>query len=83
MTNRIQRSLFTFTSLKQVRSSPDVIFANHRASFDPMVNETIDPDALGVSMVSYGKMPFNYLSRPIYPVDLDMDWDREVVPHHS
>lgn len=47
----------------------------HRASFDPIVDATIDLDTPGVSMVSYTKLPFKHLPRPIYPLDLDMTWE--------
>ena len=47
----------------------------HRASFDPVVDYTIDLDTPGVSMVSYTKLPFKYLPRPIFPLDLDMEWE--------
>ena len=46
----------------------------HRASFDPVVDKTIDLDTPGVSMVSYSKLPFQHLPRPIYPLDLGMSW---------
>jgi microcystin degradation protein MlrC len=46
----------------------------HRASFDPIVADTIDLDTPGVATVNYASLPFKYLPRPIYPLDLDMDW---------
>jgi microcystin degradation protein MlrC len=47
----------------------------HRASFDPIVDATIDLKTPGVSTVDYGSLPYKLLPRPIYPVDLDMKWE--------
>lgn len=46
----------------------------HRASFDPVVDKTIDLNTPGVSTVDYTKLPYQHLPRPIYPLDLDMVW---------
>jgi microcystin degradation protein MlrC len=47
----------------------------HRASFDPIVAATFDLRTPGVSTVDYGSLPYKLLPRPIYPVDLDMEWE--------
>lgn len=46
----------------------------HRASFDPIVAATINLDTPGVSTVHYDDLPFRMLPRPMFPLDLDMDW---------
>jgi microcystin degradation protein MlrC len=46
----------------------------HRASFDPIVDATIDLNTPGLSTVDYGILPYKLLPRPIYPIDLDMAW---------
>ncbi len=46
----------------------------HRASFDPIVAATYNLDSPGVSTVNYQSLPFKHLPRPIYPLDLDMQW---------
>jgi len=47
----------------------------HRASFDPVVARTIELNTPGVSTVDYKGLPYQYLSRPIWPIDLDMEWE--------
>ncbi|MBM3240152.1 M81 family metallopeptidase [Candidatus Poribacteria bacterium] len=44
----------------------------HRASFDPIVASTIELNTPGVSTVNYASLPYKYLRRPIWPIDLDM-----------
>lgn len=46
----------------------------HRASFDPIVDRTIELDTPGVSTANYARLPFQYIPRPIYPLDRDMHW---------
>ncbi|MBI5877310.1 MAG: MlrC C-terminal domain-containing protein [Chloroflexi bacterium] len=46
----------------------------HRASFDPIVAKTYNLDTPGTSTVNYLSLPFTNLPRPIYPVDLNMQW---------
>ncbi len=46
----------------------------HRASFDPIVDATIELDTPGLSTVNYARLPFQHLPRPIYPLDLEMKW---------
>jgi microcystin degradation protein MlrC len=46
----------------------------HRASFDPIVDATIDLNTPGTSTVDYASLPFEMLPRPIYPIDEDMTW---------
>jgi microcystin degradation protein MlrC len=46
----------------------------HRASFDPIVDETIELDTPGVSTVNYTRLPFQHIPRPLYPLDMDMEW---------
>ena len=47
----------------------------HRASFDPIVAETIELDTPGASTVDYASLPYRYLKRPIWPIDREMTWD--------
>jgi microcystin degradation protein MlrC len=47
----------------------------HRASFDPIVAETIELDTPGASTVDYASLPYRYLERPIWPIDRDMNWE--------
>ena len=46
----------------------------HRASFDPVVSSTIELNTPGVSTINYASLPYQYLYRPIWPIDPDMDW---------
>ncbi len=46
----------------------------HRASFDPIVDATIDLRSPGISTVDYESLPFKLIPRPIYPIDMDMEW---------
>ncbi len=47
----------------------------HRASFDPVVASTIELDTPGVSTVNYASLPYQNIRRPIWPIDLDMNWE--------
>ncbi len=47
----------------------------HRASFDPVVDLTIELDTPGVSTADYRRLPFEHIPRPIYPLDLEMAWE--------
>ena len=47
----------------------------HRASFDPVVDYTIELDTPGVSTANYSRLPFKNIPRPIYPLDLEMQWE--------
>ncbi|MGQ9600650.1 MAG: M81 family metallopeptidase [Anaerolineae bacterium] len=47
----------------------------HRASFDPIVSATINLATPGVSTVDYATLPYQQLLRPIYPLDLEMEWN--------
>jgi len=47
----------------------------HRASFDPVVASTIELNTPGVSTVDYASLPYKYLHRPIWPIDLDINWE--------
>jgi len=49
----------------------------HRASFDPVVDLTIELDTPGVSTANYNRLPFKHIPRPIYPLDRDMQWEPE------
>ena len=46
----------------------------HRASFDPVAASTIELNTPGVSTVNYASLPYQYLHRPIWPIDIDMRW---------
>ncbi|MEX1018184.1 MAG: MlrC C-terminal domain-containing protein, partial [Litorilinea sp.] len=47
----------------------------HRASFDPIVDRTIELDTPGVSTADYTRLPFQHIPRPIYPLDMDMEFE--------
>jgi len=47
----------------------------HRASFQPIAKRIIDLDTPGASMVDYARLPYRYLRRPMYPLDLEMQWE--------
>jgi microcystin degradation protein MlrC len=47
----------------------------HRASFDPVVASTIELNSPGVSTVDYASLPYQYLTRPLWPIDPDMEWE--------
>ena len=47
----------------------------HRASFDPVVASTIELSSPGVSTVDYASLPYRHLTRPIWPIDPDMEWE--------
>lgn len=49
----------------------------HRASFDPVVNATVELSSPGVSTVDYASLPYKHLQRPIWPVDTDFSWSAE------
>ena len=49
----------------------------HRASFTPVVAEIIDLDTPGACMVDYASLPYKLMPRPIWPVDLEMEWSPE------
>ena len=49
----------------------------HRASFDPVVDLTIELDTPGVSTANYTRLPFKNIPRPLYPLDPDMQWEAE------
>ena len=46
----------------------------HRASFDQVVASTIELASPGVSTIDYGSLHYEYLQRPIWPIDPDMTW---------
>jgi microcystin degradation protein MlrC len=46
----------------------------HRASFDPIVAVTYNLASPGVSTVDYASLPFQHMPRPVYPLDLNMEW---------
>jgi microcystin degradation protein MlrC len=46
----------------------------HRASFDPIVAATYNLASPGVSTVDYASLPFRNMPRPMYPLDLEMEW---------
>lgn len=49
----------------------------HRASFDPVVDLTIELDTPGVATANYARLPFKHIPRPIFPLDSDMTWEPE------
>ena len=46
----------------------------HRASFDAVSASTVELLSPGVSTVDYGSLPYKHLTRPIWPIDPDMEW---------
>lgn len=46
----------------------------HRASFAPVAAEIIDLDTPGACTVDYASLPYKLLPRPLFPLDLDMEW---------
>lgn len=46
----------------------------HRASFDAVAGSTIELASPGVSTVDYRSLPYRHLTRPIWPIDPDMEW---------
>jgi len=46
----------------------------HRASFDTIVSATYNLATPGISTIDYSILPYRFLPRPIYPLDLDMEW---------
>ena len=46
----------------------------HRASFDAVAASTVELLSPGVSTVDYASLPYKHLSRPIWPIDPDMEW---------
>lgn len=46
----------------------------HRASFDPIVKETIEVDSPGISTPSFHRLPYRNIKRPVWPMDRDMSW---------
>jgi len=46
----------------------------HRASFDAVAASTVELLSPGVSTVDYKSLPYKHLSRPIWPIDPDMEW---------
>jgi len=46
----------------------------HRASFAPIAAEIIDLDTPGACTVDYASLPYKLLPRPLFPLDLDMEW---------
>jgi microcystin degradation protein MlrC len=46
----------------------------HRASFDTIVSATFNLATPGLSTVDYSILPYRFLPRPIFPLDLDMKW---------
>ncbi len=46
----------------------------HRASFDAVAASTVELMSPGVSTVDYQSLPYQHLTRPIWPIDADMEW---------
>jgi len=47
----------------------------HRASFQPIAAAIIDLDTPGASTPNYARLPYRHLRRPMYPLDLEMQWE--------
>ncbi len=46
----------------------------HRASFDSVAARNIEINTPGVSTVDYTTLPYEHLTRPIWPIDPNMEW---------
>ena len=46
----------------------------HRASFDAVAASTVELLSPGVSTVDYASLPYKHLTRPIWPIDPNMEW---------
>lgn len=47
----------------------------HRASFDPITAGNIELGTPGTSTPDYASLPFQHLRRPLWPIDMDFEWD--------
>ncbi len=53
-----------------------------RGGYGSITAHSIDVDTPGLTTINLHQLPFQHLRRPIYPLDLDMEWDgmgREVI----
>ncbi len=73
----IERDFFKSAGISLESKQIIVVKSNqaHRASFAPVVAGIIDLDTPGACTVNYASLPYQYLRRPIYPVDLEMTWE--------
>ncbi len=47
---------------------------HYRAAFTPIAHEIIEVDTPGISNPAFDRLEFKNLKRPIYPLDLGMEW---------
>ncbi len=47
----------------------------HRASFDPITAGNIELNTPGTSSVRYEELPYRHMRRPMFPLDLDLEWN--------
>ena len=76
-TTGIERDFFKSAGISLEAEKIVVVKSNqaHRASFAPVVAGIIDLDTPGACTVNYASLPFKLWRRPIFPVDLHMEWE--------
>lgn len=73
----IERDFFKSAGINLDEKRIVVVKSNqaHRASFQPLAAKIVDLDTPGACMVDYAQLPYRHLRRPMYPLDLDMEWE--------
>jgi microcystin degradation protein MlrC len=73
----IERDFFKSAGISLDEKRIVVVKSNqaHRASFQPIAKLIIDLDTPGACMVDYARLPYRHLRRPMYPLDLAMQWE--------
>ena len=73
----IERDFFKSAGVSLDEKRVVVVKSNqaHRASFQPIAAAIIELDTPGACMVDYARLPYRHLRRPMYPLDLDMEWE--------
>jgi microcystin degradation protein MlrC len=72
----IERDFFKSAGISLEEKKIIVVKSNqaHRASFTPVVAGIIDLDTPGACMVNYAGLPYQVLRRPMFPLDMEMEW---------
>jgi microcystin degradation protein MlrC len=72
----IERDFFKSAGISLEEKKIIVVKSNqaHRASFTPVVAGIIDLDTPGACMVNYAGLPYQFLRRPMFPLDMEMEW---------
>ncbi len=73
----IERDFFKSAGISLEEKKIVVVKSNqaHRASFAPIAAGIIDLDTPGACTVNYASLPYKLWRRPIFPVDLTMEWE--------